>query len=252
MKVEFIFFILILMLSVLVSGCTETESMTNNDALLPGTDDLWEEGEELDTEDLGITDEQNISNDGNGVEPITLRFTQNDSGGLTNAIRGDTLVITLEENPTTGYSWNLSASPGLSLINESYEKNTDEEELVGAGGTHQWQFEVAEEEEQNISAVYKRPWEDITGNETQFNLTINVIPKDKLIKANGTVHYIELEGGFYGITDKNGTQYDPVNLSDELRKEGLEIYFIAYPVDDRVSIHMWGQLINIREATVIR
>lgn len=251
MKVEFIFLILILMLSVLVSGCTETESMTNNDALLPGTDDLWEEGEELDTEDIGITDEQNISNGGDGVEPITLRFTQNDSGMTTNAIKGDTLIITLEENPTTGYSWNLSASPGLSLVNESYEENTDEDKLIGAGGTHQWQFEVEEEEEQNISAVYKRPWEDITGNETQFNLTINVIPKDKLIKANGTVNYIELESGFYGITDKNGTQYDPVNLSDELRKDGLEIFFVAYPVDDRASIHMWGQLIHIREATVI-
>lgn len=240
-------------LFVLTSGCTENESGVSDGVQISDMDKLWREGEDLDDNDESdITDEQGIpENTSGGIEPITVMFSDNDSGSTVNAIRGDKLIIMLKENPSTGYSWNLSASPGLLLLNDSYEENIDNKELVGAGGIHKWMFEVTEEEVQNISAVYMRPWENITGNETDFKLVVNVIPEEKLIKANGTVNYIELEGGFYGITDQNGTNYDPVNLGDEFKKDGLEIEFTAYPKDDLVSIHMWGQLIGIRSARVL-
>ncbi|MDW7732113.1 MAG: protease inhibitor I42 family protein [Methanolobus sp.] len=239
-------------LFVLISGCTETKSGIYDGVQISDADELWKEGEQLDTDnESDITDEKEIpEKTASGIEPITIMFSENDSGSMVNAIKGDTLIIMLKENPTTGYSWNLSASPGLFLVDDSYKENRENEELAGAGGIHEWIFEVTGEEVQNISAVYMRPWENITGNETSFLLIVNVIPEDKLIKANGTVNYIELEGGFYGITDQNGTHYDPVNLDDEFKKDGLEIEFTAYPRDDLASIHMWGRLIEIRSAKV--
>ncbi|WP_406657440.1 protease inhibitor I42 family protein [Methanolobus sp. ZRKC2] len=238
-------------LFILISGCTEAESEVNNSAQILDTDEQWKEDKQLDTNNGNeVTDEQEVSED-TGIEPITVVFSENDSGSTVNAIIGDTLIVLLEENPTTGYSWNLSTSPGLLLMDQYYEEGTEGEDVVGAGGTHRWIFEVTEDNEQNISAVYKRPWEEITGNESKFDLIVNVIPEEKLIKANGTVNYIELEGGFYGITDQNGTHYEPVNLDEDLKKDGLEIEFIAYPMDDMVSINMWGRIIEIRSATVV-
>ncbi|MBN2109922.1 MAG: protease inhibitor I42 family protein [Methanosarcinaceae archaeon] len=250
-KRGFLLLITVLSLSfVLISGCTDTENEMDSGEI-PGADEQWKESEQPDTDgENDITGEEEVTGDnGDGVEPITVMFFENDSGSTANAIQGDTLIVVLEENPSTGYSWNLSASPGLLLADDLYEAGTDDE-MTGAGGTHKWIFEVTGDEEQTIAAVYQRPWENVTGNERVFYLTINVIPEDKLIKANGSVNYIELEGGFYGITDKNGTHYDPVNLDEELKKEGLKICFTAYPLDNMVSIHMWGRTIEIRSAEI--
>ncbi|TGC09214.1 protease inhibitor I42 family protein [Methanolobus halotolerans] len=247
-----VFLLLVVVLSVLVPGCMETESGVNDVAQISDADDQWKEGEKPDVidEDAAYGEKVPVNTE-NGIEPITVMFTENDSGEIVNVIRGDTIIVMLKENPTTGYTWNLTASPGLSMVDEFYEEEIEGNQLVGAGGTHKWVFEIIENEEQNISATYKRSWEVTTGNETQFELTVNVIPEEKLIKANGTVNYIELEGGFYGITDKNGIRYDPVNLDDKFRVDGLDINFTAYPRDELMSIHMWGQLVEIRTARVI-
>ncbi|MBM4160711.1 MAG: hypothetical protein FJ217_06400 [Ignavibacteria bacterium] len=65
------------------------------------------------------------------------------------------------------------------------------------------------------------------------------------VKLTGTVIYVSLEGGFYGIRGDDGKNYDPVNLSEEFRKEGLRIRFEARELKGQVSVHMWGVLIEI-------
>ena len=66
-----------------------------------------------------------------------------------------------------------------------------------------------------------------------------------LIESAGTVKFIALEGGFYGIIGDDGKKYDPVNLATEYRQDGLRIRFTAKPAKDQVSFHMWGELIEI-------
>jgi len=63
----------------------------------------------------------------------------------------------------------------------------------------------------------------------------------------GTVQYINLEGGFYGIVGEDGNKYDPVNLPDEFKQDGLRVKFSAKILKDQMSIHMWGALIEITE-----
>ncbi len=81
---------------------------------------------------------------------------------------GSEITISLEENPTTGYSWNVTSSAGLEYVNDTYI--APETELVGAGGVHVWQYLAAEEGTAEFSAIYKRPWEETTGNETAFSM----------------------------------------------------------------------------------
>lgn len=184
-------------------------------------------------------------------EPMISVYTEDNSTSTVRAVKGDTIIISLEENPTTGYSWNISASPGLSMVDDEYVQDPADEGIVGAGGVHNWTFEVVEEGIQNISAVYKRPWEDITGSEKTFELNVDVVSQENLIHTTGTVVYMDLEGGFYGIAGDDNVNYDPLNLKEEFREDGLEVEFTAYPAEDMASFHMWGQIVEIRSIEAI-
>lgn len=68
------------------------------------------------------------------------------------------------------------------------------------------------------------------------------------VNFQGTVKYINLEGGFWGIVSEEGKNYDPINLAEEFKHEGQRVQVEAV-VKDRVGIHMWGTII---EVTAIR
>lgn len=61
----------------------------------------------------------------------------------------------------------------------------------------------------------------------------------------GTVHHITIEGGFYGIVAEDGRRYDPVNLPEEFRQDGLPVVCHVRALRNRASFHMWGQLVEI-------
>ncbi|MCX6132705.1 MAG: hypothetical protein NTU47_02730 [Ignavibacteriales bacterium] len=65
------------------------------------------------------------------------------------------------------------------------------------------------------------------------------------IVVTGTVAYIQLEGGFYGINGDDGRSYDPVNLPAEFRKNGMRVSFEAKELKNAASIHMWGIIVEI-------
>jgi hypothetical protein len=71
--------------------------------------------------------------------------------------------------------------------------------------------------------------------------------KEGKIETTGTVTWVSLEGGFYGIIADDGTQYDPVNLPDEYTYDGLRIGFTATEEPDVVSFHMWGTSVTITD-----
>ncbi len=63
----------------------------------------------------------------------------------------------------------------------------------------------------------------------------------------GTVRYIDLEGGFYGIETDDGASLDPVNLPQEYRKDGLRVKVRVERLEDQVSFRMWGTLVRVLE-----
>ena len=46
--------------------------------------------------------------------------------------------------------------------------------MVGVGGTRTWIIIAKELGDQKFSASYRRSWENVTGNETGFNVGIRV------------------------------------------------------------------------------
>jgi hypothetical protein len=73
-----------------------------------------------------------------------------------------------------------------------------------------------------------------------------VSPQDEKY-ISGTVKYVGLEGGFWGIVADDGQKYDPVNLPKDYQKDGMKVKFRAQEIEDVASIHMWGKIIRILE-----
>ena len=61
----------------------------------------------------------------------------------------------------------------------------------------------------------------------------------------GTVTYKNIEGGFYAIDADNGSKYDPINLPESFRKDGLKVRVTARPRIDAMSLHMYGAIIEV-------
>ena len=69
----------------------------------------------------------------------------------------------------------------------------------------------------------------------------------ELIDATGTVKYISLEGGFYGIITDNGKSLDPINLPKEFQVDGKRVYVKYHSIKEGADFHMWGMIIEIVE-----
>jgi hypothetical protein len=71
-------------------------------------------------------------------------------------------------------------------------------------------------------------------------------PTVPVISDTGTVRYVDLEGGYWAIFGDGGGHYDVVSgQPDAMKVDGLRVRFLARPSSRGVSIHMWGQRIEI-------
>ena len=70
---------------------------------------------------------------------------------------------------------------------------------------------------------------------------------EESLEQTGTIKYIELEGGFYGISGDDGKNYDPVNLPQQFKEDNIRVRFKFRYSENQVSFHQWGTLIEILE-----
>ncbi|MDP3395304.1 MAG: protease inhibitor I42 family protein [Methanoregula sp.] len=104
-----------------------------------------------------------------------LTFTEADNGKTQDMAQTTRFAIQLAENPTTGFQWNATLSPGLELQSSDYRMNDAAPGMVGVGGTRTWIIIAKDPGAQKFSASYHRSWEPVTGNETAYNVNINVL-----------------------------------------------------------------------------
>jgi len=100
----------------------------------------------------------------------TFSFTEGDSGKTVNVNPGDTIIVSLHENPSTGYRWIMDTSWGMLSKGDYYTaSNTG---LIGSGGVHTWNYLVTASGTLNMSGIYKQAWMPTTGDEDVFTLTL--------------------------------------------------------------------------------
>jgi len=81
------------------------------------------------------------------------------------------------------------------------------------------------------------------------SIDIPAIPPKDTFEITGTVVYKSIEGGFYAIDADDGRKYDPINLPENFRKDGLKVKLTARLKRDAVSFHMYGSIIEVVSIT---
>lgn len=104
--------------------------------------------------------------------PVHPVYNESDNGMTEALALGTSFTVVLDENPTTGYSWNVSVTDGLNVTNDTFIPPTSG--LMGAGGIHTWDVLTTKTGLQEFSGIYMQPWENKTGNETTYMLKVNV------------------------------------------------------------------------------
>lgn len=98
-----------------------------------------------------------------------IYLSEQDSGSDVILNIGQRAVITLAENPTTGYAWVFEIEPKnqktIEIIREKYiyQKNN----LIGAGGIKELTFKAENTGKTDIYGYYVRSWEKWDKNKVQ-------------------------------------------------------------------------------------
>jgi inhibitor of cysteine peptidase len=111
---------------------------------------------------------------GTPVQAGNLVVNESQNTAMVYMNQSQLITVRLAENPTTGFQWNLTTTPGLRIVKDEYIPSNTSGSVVGSGGTHVWDISTEMPGQQEIHAVYKRSWEPTTGNESTFSMTIVV------------------------------------------------------------------------------
>ncbi len=95
-----------------------------------------------------------------------------DNGRQIELQKGQTLVINLEGNPSTGYTWEPVDLEGAIVRQVGETEFHAESDLVGAPGTQTLRFEALKAGQMDLRLVYHRPWE--TGVEPLQTFTVHL------------------------------------------------------------------------------
>jgi inhibitor of cysteine peptidase len=97
---------------------------------------------------------------GCGPQQQEVKATIDDDGREMQLQKGQTLVVTLEGNPTTGYSWEVAEPLDEQVLRQVGEAEFKaESEAIGAGGVQVLRFEAVNAGKTTLKLVYHRPWE---------------------------------------------------------------------------------------------
>jgi len=109
----------------------------------------------------------------------TVEVTAKDNGKIVSAAVGNLVRITLESNPSTGYNWELrDFDYGAAIFHSSdlVARKTGNV-LMGAPGDTVIVLQAVAPGSQQITAVYRRPWEPADQVAATFSFTLEVDAK---------------------------------------------------------------------------
>ena len=94
-------------------------------------------------------------------------------GGRTVVLRtGDTVALSLAENPSTGYSWQVVSSGAPVVQAEGEPTFKPDNKLHGAGGTATYRYKAVGAGTSTLKLVYRRPWEKDATPAATFEVTL--------------------------------------------------------------------------------
>lgn len=88
---------------------------------------------------------------------------------------GESFMITLESNPTTGYKWESGFDQSLlKLVKSEYKQDASKPGMVGVGGREQFTFAGLKAGDAQVKMTYKRPWEQQSADAKVLTFTVKI------------------------------------------------------------------------------
>ena len=90
---------------------------------------------------------------------------------------GGTVTLTLESNPTTGFSWTGTDKVDkdiLKLERNDYKQNANPAGMVGVGGRTTIVYRAMKKGKAKIDLTYMQPWEPDSEFNTNYTVTVEV------------------------------------------------------------------------------
>ena len=103
-----------------------------------------------------------------------VKLGASDNGRQIELKKGQTLVIALEGNPSTGYTWEVVEIGEQVLRQKGDPEFKPESDLVGAGGVQTFRFEAVGAGQTDLKLVYHRPWEEGVEPLETFSVQVTV------------------------------------------------------------------------------
>jgi inhibitor of cysteine peptidase len=92
--------------------------------------------------------------------PEQLPIAASDNGTKVNAFVGQELVITLDGNPSTGYTWETKdMDPTMFSQDGETQFTSSNPDVVGSGGTQTLTIRILKTGNASLTLIYHRPWE---------------------------------------------------------------------------------------------
>ena len=107
--------------------------------------------------------------------PRTVTLTGANNGGKVEVQDGGQIIIRLEGNPSTGYTWEAK-DLDTSLFNQAGDPvfSSSSPGLVGSGGTLTLTFNALKAGSSQLILIYHRPWEIGVDPTNTFTVTVTI------------------------------------------------------------------------------
>jgi inhibitor of cysteine peptidase len=103
-----------------------------------------------------------------------ITLTIGDNGKTIEVKAGDTLVIRLDENPTTGYRWAVERGGEGFFDPPSAEFIRDPDAKTGAGGSRIFTFHALKPGKTSLALKYWRAWQGESSVSSRFDVDVLV------------------------------------------------------------------------------
>jgi inhibitor of cysteine peptidase len=170
MFAKFAIIIIAVFILISIAGCGSTQQPTSNPT------DVSSNSQVNPTTDTEANEYQMLPDLSGKVASLKLDLS---ADGTTQKLKkGEVMSITLESNPSTGYSWaaKISDSTVLVLMGEPQfsEPSQSSTPIVGAPGTQTFYFQAADTGTSTVTLNYQRSWEIDVAPAQTFSIIVDV------------------------------------------------------------------------------
>ena len=103
-----------------------------------------------------------------------VKLDAGDAGSQVELNAGQTLVVSLEGNPTTGFTWEAAELDEQVLRQVGEAEFKPETDAIGSGGVQTLRFETVNSGHTTLNLVYLRPWEEDVEPAETFSVQVVV------------------------------------------------------------------------------